>query len=53
MLIILYFEKEVVTMINKEIHTNTKVGFNLVRFSSTSMCKALYYSPTLMKIIFS
>jgi hypothetical protein len=40
-------------MINKGVSTNAKIVFNLVRFSSTRMPKNLYYSPTLMKIIFS
>ena len=40
-------------MINKEVRTYAKIVFNFVKFSSTAMCKNLYYSPTLMKIIFS
>jgi hypothetical protein len=40
-------------MINKEVRTYAKSLFNFVKFSSTPMCKNLYYSPTLIQIIFS
>ncbi len=53
MLIKLYFEKEVVIMINKASYTNAKVSFNLVTFSSIFTSKTLYDSPTLVEIIFS
>lgn len=51
MLIVLYFEKEVVIMFIKEICGNVK--FNLVISNRIFMPKTLYNSPTLMEIIFS
>ena len=53
MLNIIQFEKEVVTMINKAIYSNSTVNYNLTRVSSITMSKTLYDSPTLMEIIFS
>ena len=48
-----YYEKEVVTMLNKGIWTNDNVTFILVTSNSIFMSKILYDSPTLMESIFS
>ena len=52
-MLIIQFEKEVVTMINKAIYACSSVNFNLISANSIAMSKILYDSPTLMEIIFS
>ena len=53
MLMFPYYEKEVVTMLNKGICANDNVMFIFVASSSVFMSKTLYDSPTLMETIFS
>ena len=53
MLVFPYYEKEVVTMLNKGISTNASVMFVLVTSDSIFMSKTLYDSPALMEPIFS
>jgi hypothetical protein len=48
-----YYEKEVVTMLNKGICVNANAMFIFVASNSIFMSKTLYDSPTLMETIFS
>ena len=53
MLMFPYYEKEVVTMLNKGICINANVMFIFIASNSIFMSKTLYDSPTLMETIFS
>ncbi len=53
MLMFPYYEKEVVTMLNKGIWTNATAMFIFVASNGAFMSKTLYDSPTLMETIFS
>lgn len=53
MLMLPYYEKEVVVMLNKGIYVSANAMPIFIAFNNIFMSKTLYDSPTLMKTIFS